>query len=139
MLTLNKVMLCGRLVADPELKTTPSNISVTSFRLAVDRGYSKQGEEKQTDFIDVVCWRQTAEFVTKYFKKGSAAYVGGSIQTRTWKDKEGNNRKTVEVVADEVKFAESKREMGKSDSEPSFSNVPSEDFHEIGDDDELPF
>jgi single-strand DNA-binding protein len=139
MLTLNKVMLCGRLVADPELKTTPSNISVTSFRLAVDRSFTKQGEEKQTDFIDVVCWRQTAEFVTKYFKKGSAAYVGGSIQTRTWKDKEGNNRKTVEVVADEVKFAESKRDSGKSDSDTSFSNVPSEDFHEIGDDDELPF
>lgn len=139
MLTLNKVMLCGRLVADPELKTTPSNISVTSFRLAVDRGFAKQGEEKQTDFIDVVCWRQTAEFVSKYFKKGSAAYVGGSIQTRTWKDKEGNNRKTVEVVADEVKFAESKRDSGKSDSDTSFSNVPSEDFHEIGDDDELPF
>ena len=139
MLTLNKVMLCGRLVADPELKTTPSNISVTSFRLAVDRGYTKQGEEKQTDFIDVVCWRQTAEFVSKYFKKGSAAYVGGSIQTRSWKDKEGNNRKTVEVVADEVKFAESKRDSGKSDSDTSFSNVPSEDFHEIGDDDELPF
>lgn len=139
MLTLNKVMLCGRLVADPELKTTPSNISVTSFRLAVDRGFTKQGEEKQTDFIDVVCWRQTAEFVSKYFKKGSAAYVGGSIQTRSWKDKEGNSRKTVEVVADEVKFAESKRDSGKSDSDTSFSNVPSEDFHEIGDDDELPF
>ncbi len=145
MLTLNKIMLVGRLTADPELKTTPSGISVTNFTLAVDRGYAKQGEEKQTDFIYIVCWRNQAEFVSKYFRKGSGIYVCGSLQIRNWKDKDGNNRTTAEVVADEVKFAESKKNSGgdgnytRTENEPSFSNNPSGDFQEITDDDELPF
>lgn len=147
MLALNKVMLVGRLTADPELKTTPNGISVTNFTLAVDRGYAKQGEEKQTDFIYIVCWRTQAEFATKYFRKGTGVYVGGSLQIRTWKDKDGNNRTTAEVVADEVKFAESKKDSNsggggsftKTENEASFSNNPNGDFQEITDDDELPF
>lgn len=139
MANLNKVMLIGRLTADPELKTTQSNIFVTRFSLAINRRFAKQGEQAQVDFIDVVCWQKNAEFATKYFKKGQAVFVSGSLQINVWKDKEGNNRRNAEVVADEVQFAESKRDSGKSDSDTSFSNVPSEDFHEIGDDDELPF
>ncbi len=144
---LNKAILMGRLTADPELRYTPSgNIPVTTFTLAVNRGFTKPGEQAQTDFIDVVCWRQRAEFVTKYFKKGQMMAVSGSIQTRTWKDKNDNNRKSVEVVADDVYFTESKRETGKGgapagggfDPGPSFpGDAP--DFEEMSGDDELPF
>ena len=105
---LNNVTLMGRLVADPELRTTHNGISVTSFAIAVDRGYAKSNEERQTDFIDLVAWRQTAEFITKYFKKGSMIAVEGSIQTRTYEDKNGNKRKAVEVVVNNVHFCGSK-------------------------------
>lgn len=101
---MNKVILMGRLTADPELKTTPSGISVTSFSIAVDRNYVKQGEERQADFINIVCWRQRAEFVCRYFTKGQLIALDGSIQTRQYQDKNGNNRTAFEVVADNVYF-----------------------------------
>ena len=104
---LNKAILMGRLTADPELRHTQSNIPVTSFTLAVDRTF---GQDKQTDFLDIVAWRNTAEFVSKWFRKGMLVAVSGRIQTRTWEDKQGNKRKSVEVVADEAFFAESKKD-----------------------------
>lgn len=104
----NLVVLTGRLTADPELKTTPNGISVCSFSIAVDRAY-KKGEEKQTDFINIVAWRQTAEFVSKYFGKGNLIGIEGSIQTRRYQDKDGNNRTAFEVVANNVQFVESKK------------------------------
>jgi len=107
---LNKVILMGRLTRDPELKHTQSSIAVSSFTLAVDRGYVKPGEEKQTDFIDIVAWRNTAEFVSRYFRKGQLVAVTGRLQSRKWQDNQGNNRIAFEVVADEVFFAESKRD-----------------------------
>ena len=139
----NLVVLTGRLTADPELKTTPNGISVTSFSIAVGRRY-RAGEEAQTDFINIVAWRQTAEFVTKYFKKGSMIGIEGSIQTRKYTDKNGNNRTAFEVVANNVQFVESKREGGAVASDApaaSFSNAGTDDFSEIdgGMDDDLPF
>ena len=100
---MNKALLIGRLAADPELRQTGSGIAVTSFTIAVDRPYSK-GAERQTDWIDIVAWRNTAEFVCKYFQKGSPIIVEGSIQTRVWEDKAGQKRKSVEIVADNVEF-----------------------------------
>ena len=111
---LNKAILMGRLTADPELRHTQSNTAVVNFTLAVDRAYSKE-REKITDFIEVVAWRSTAEFAFKYFSKGQLVAVCGSIQTRTWEDKQGGRRKAVEVVADEVQFAEPKRDARASD------------------------
>lgn len=128
---LNQVCLMGRMCADPELRHTQSNAAVTSFTLAVDRSYVKSGEQRQADFIDIVAWRSTAEFVCKYFRKGQLVAVQGTIQTRTYQDKQGNNRKAVEIMAEQVHFAESKK--GKADG-LEFSN----DFEEIGNED-LPF
>lgn len=145
---LNNVVLMGRLVADPELRTTGSNISVTSFAIAVDRSFVRTGEERQADFIDVVAWRQTAEFVTRYFRKGSMIAIQGSIQTRMYEDKNGNKRKAVEVVASQVSFCGSKSESGnnggympKQDAAPapSYSTSENNDFETIEPDDELPF
>ena len=108
---LNRVIIMGRLVRDPELRTTQSGIAVTSFTLAVDRDFkSRESGEKSTDFIDVVAWRQTAEFVCKYFAKGRMAIAEGRLQIREWKDRDGNNRRTAEVVADNVYFGDSKRD-----------------------------
>lgn len=109
---INNVVLMGRLTAAPELKTTQSGISTIKFGVAVERRYNKQGEEKQTDFIDCVAWRQTAEFISKYFNKGSMIAVAGSIQTRSYEDKNGNKRKAVEVQVDNVSFCGSKSETG---------------------------
>lgn len=141
----NLVVLTGRLTADPELKTTQSGISVTSFSIAVDRRY-RAGEEKQTDFINIVAWRQTAELVAKYFKKGNLIGIEGSIQTRKYTDKNGNNRTAFEVIANNVQFMESKRDSAASavsESAPaaSFSNAGVNDFADLGDvsDDDLPF
>ncbi len=136
----NLVVLTGRLTADPELKTTPNGISVTNFSIAVNRNY-RSGGENQADFINIVAWRQTAEFVTKYFQKGSLIGIEGSIQTRRYQDKDGNNRTIFEVVANNVQFVESKRDSSAATSEPaSFSNADSDDFTEIGGaDDDLPF
>ena len=97
---LNKIFIMGRLTRDPELRRTQSGTPVTSFSLAVDRDYKTQSGEKETDFIDVVAWRATAEFVAKYFTKGRMAVVEGRLQIRAWQDKEGNNRRSAEVVAD---------------------------------------
>lgn len=145
---LNRAVIMGRLTFDPELRTTPSNISVTRFQVAVDRGYVKPGEERQADFIDVVAWRQTAEFVTRYFHKGSMIAVDGSIQTNNFTDKQGNKRKSVELVADNVSFCGSKNESqnmgGNNNYAPpaqpaSFASGSTGDFEEIQSDDDLPF
>lgn len=142
----NVVILTGRLTADPELKTTQNGISVTSFSIAVSRRFTRAGEEQQTDFINIVAWRQSAEFITKYFKKGNLIGIRGNIQTRRYVDKNGNNRTAFEVVVDEAQFVEAKRDnVGGDISTPaaqnaSFSNVGADDFSEIGGmDDDLPF
>ena len=109
MASFNKVILMGRLTGSPELKQTPSGVPVTSFSLAVDRKYSK-GENKQVDFITVVAWQQTAEFICKYFAKGQAMLLCGELQTRSWKDQNGNNRYATEVRVDEVSFCEPKKD-----------------------------
>ena len=134
----NLVVLTGRLTADPELKTTANGISVTTFAIAVDRRY-RSGEDRQTDFINIVAWRQSAEFITKYFKKGSMIGIEGSIQTRRYQDKNGNNRTAFEVIANNVQFVESKREAGAEGA--SFSNADVNDFAEMEavDDSDLPF
>ena len=108
---LNHVTIMGRLTRDPELRRTGSGIAVASFSLAVDRDFSpKDGGERETDFIDCVAWRQTGEFVSKYFTKGRMAVVSGRLQIRSWTDKDGNKRRTAEVVADNVYFGDSKRD-----------------------------
>lgn len=136
----NLVVLTGRLTADPELKTTPNGISVTTFSIAVNRNYGS-AEDRQTDFINIVAWRKTAEFITKYFKKGSMIGIEGSIQTRRYQDKNGNNRTMFEVIANNVQFVESRRDSAAPAGEPaSFSNADVDDFTEIGGvDDDLPF
>lgn len=131
---LNNVVLMGRLTADPELRHTPSDVAVTTFALAVDRSYVKTGAERQVDFIDIVVWRSTAEFVCKHFRKGQLVAVQGSIQTRSYQDKDGNKRKAFEVVADKVFFAENKRSQSTA---PDISQ--DDDFEEIEDDGDLPF
>lgn len=146
---LNVAVIMGRLVADPELRHTPNDIPVTTFTLAVDRSYAKAGTERQADFIDVVAWRNTAEFVRKYFQKGRMMAVHGAIQTRTYTDKDGNKRKAFEIVASDVNFADSKRDTGNSDYAPktpafnepasAYSSGSNEDFEEIQNDDDLPF
>jgi single-strand DNA-binding protein len=120
----NLVVLTGRLTADPELKTTPNGISVCTFGIAVDRAY-KKGEEKQTDFLNVVAWRQTSEFVSKWFTKGNLIGIEGSIQTRKFTDKNGNNRTAFEIVANNVHFVESKKSANVDvgvDPLPDFAN-----------------
>ena len=137
----NLVVLTGRLTADPELRYTANNTPVTSFSIAVNRRY-KAGEESQADFINVVAWRQTAEFITKYFSKGSMIGIEGSIQTRRYVDKDtGKNRTAFEVIANNVQFVESKRDSAPADAAPSFSNAAANEFTEIdsGSDDDLPF
>ena len=157
---LNIAVIMGRLVAAPELRTTPSGVSVTSFRVAVDRSYSsRDGGERQTDFIDVVAWRGTAEFVCKYFQKGQMIAVNGRIQTRNYEDKQGNKRTAVEIVAENVNFCGSKRESGGDDSyggsyagsfappadpapkepAPAFSSGDSDKFEDLFVDEDLPF
>lgn len=144
---LNKVILSGRLAADPELKTTPSGVHNTSFTVAVKRRYSSKNEgEAPTDFISCTAWRSTAEFITKYFRKGGSICVVGSIQTKTWTDKDGNKRYATEVVVDEAMFVDSKKEAGASIGESSATYTPYTEsantapvFEDITDDDELPF
>lgn len=126
---LNRICIMGRLTAAPELRYTQQNTPVASFTLAVDRDYQQGGSEKQTDFIPCVAWRGTAEFVSKYFTRGSMAAVSGRLQLRDWTDKDGNKRRTAEVVADSIYFGESK----KRDASPDVQ------LEEIPDDGELPF
>ena len=113
---LNKIFIMGRLTRDPELRRTQSGTPVTSFSLAVDRDFKSQSGEKETDFIDVVAWRTTAEFVAKYFAKGRMAVVEGRLQIRDWQDKDGNKRRSAEVVADNVYFGDSKPAGGSGNS-----------------------
>ena len=152
-LNLNKVVLAGRLTADPELRQTPSGVSVTSFSIAINRRFSRNNEqgEQQTDFINVVAWRQTAEFITKYFRKGSAICVTGSIQTRSWQDNQGQKRYATDVVVDEAMFVDSRSESGNAqggsyvpdayNSAPSYSSNAGStpNFEELTTDDDLPF
>ncbi len=165
----NKVILGGRLTADPELKTTPNGVAVTSFTIAVNRRFgNKNGEEAQADFINVTAWRQQAEFITRYFRKASSICIVGSIQTRSWTDNQGNKRYATEVVADEAMFVDAKSESPAAvqhaaaaygqfaqpssympegytsygdQSAPAYgTGAPSAPkFEEISDDDELPF
>ena len=138
---LNRIVLMGRLTRDPELRRTGSGTAVASFSIAVDRDFKGQGGEKETDFIDIVAWRNTAEFVSKYFSKGRMAVVEGRLQIRDWKDKEGNNRRSAEVVADNVYFGDSKRDGdAASGSYAGGQTAQSGEFKEIDEDDgELPF
>ena len=145
---LNVIVLIGRLTADPEQRYTPSNVPVTTFTIAVNRSYVKQGAERQTDFIDVVAWRTTAEFVCRYFKKGQQIAVQGSLQTRSYTDNQGNKRKAYEVIADNVHFVDAKSPggnggfsapAGEDSFTQSFASGNAEDFSEIESDDDLPF
>ena len=138
----NKVILGGRLTADVELKGTPSGVSVCSFSLAVNRKFQKDGEQ-QTDFISCVAWRNTAEFITRYFRKGSSLCIVGSIQTRTWTDQNNQKRFATEVIVDEAMFVDSKSDGGQA---PSGGYVPdaytapaAPKFEELNQDDDLPF
>lgn len=134
---LNKCFLLGRMTKDPEIRRTNGGTAVTSFTLAVDRDFKTNGE-KETDFIDVVAWRNTAEFVSKYFSKGRMAIVEGRLQIRDWTDKNGNKRRTAEVVADNVYFGDSKKESNvENKEEPEYKQA---DLAEISEEDgELPF
>ena len=161
---LNVVALMGRLVYDPELKTTQSGTNVCSFRIACDRNFARQGEQRQADFIDIVAWRQQAEFVSKYFQKGSLIAIEGSLQTRQYQDKNGNNRTATEVLASRVSFCGGKaaekpgvrdfyqqtenhvREANaahsapqKPQSVPEYSQGSADDFSVIDDSEDLPF
>ena len=134
---LNNVVLIGRLTATPELKQTNSGVEVTSFTLAIDRGYTKPGEEKQTDFINCTAWRGTAKFITSYFTKGQMIAVTGSIQTRNYEDKNGNKRIATEVVCKEATFCGSKNENSSNNvnSAPAVPSINVDDFEELLDDD----
>ena len=142
---LNHITIMGRLTRDPEMRSTQSGVAVASFTLAVDRDFGgKDGGEKQTDFIDCVALRQTAEFVSKYFQKGSMAVVSGRLQIRDWTDREGGKRRSAEVVVDNIYFGESKRReggerSGQSEESASFTPAPSDFVPVNGDDGELPF
>lgn len=137
---LNKVFIMGRLTRDPELRHTQSGTAVASFTLAVERDFKdKQTGEKATDFIDVVSWRGTAEFVSRFFAKGRMAVVVGSLQIRAWEDKEGNKRRTAEVIAESVYFADSKRDPLDKLADDAAPVAPAGEFAELDDDGELPF
>lgn len=143
-LNLNKVILGGRLTADPELKSTPSGNNVTSFTIAIDRKFGK-GEEKKTDFINCVAWRGTADFVTKYFSKGSAICVIGEIQTRSWQDNNGGKRYATEVIVSDVNFVDVKGQVSEENEKNAGCNVsqaayPADvRFEELEHDDDIPF
>ena len=130
---LNKIILMGRLTRDPELRRTQSGTAVASFTLAVDRDYKPQNGERETDFIDIVAWRGTGEFVSKYFSKGRMAVVEGRLQVRDWTDKDGNKRRSTEVVADNVYFGDSKRPESGTPAEPSgeLQELPDEEKGEL--------
>lgn len=150
---LNVVAIMGRLVADPELKTTSAGINVCTFRIACDRSFAQQGQQRQADFIDVVAWRHNADFLCKYFAKGSMVAVQGRLQTRQYQDRNGNKRTAVEVVADSLSFAGSSKKPGGQavdeggeappsdyrDPAPAYSQGDADDFAVIDDNDDLPF
>ena len=151
---LNVVAIMGRLVADPELRTTPAGVNVCQFRIACDRNFARQGEQRQADFVDIVAWRAQADFVCKYFSKGSLIAINGRIQTRNYQDKNGNNRTAFAVVAENINFGGSKGTSSakvdeggeaaprseawpKADPPSNYGGV--DDFSVIDDSDDLPF
>ena len=136
-MSLNRITIMGRLTRDPELRRTQSGAPVTSFTMAVDRDFKSQSGDKETDFIDVVAWRQTAEFVARYFTKGRMAVVEGRLQIRDWQDNNGNKRRSAEVIADSIYFGDSKPQG----AQPAVHavNVDASDFDEIEDDPDFPF
>ena len=151
---MNVVCLLGRMTAEPELKQTQSGVSVCSFSIAVDRAYQPKGQERQADFINIVAWRGTAEFICRYFHKGQRIALNGSLQSRNFTDREGNKRTAYEVVCDNAYFAESRNGGGNAggfapaqdsqipaytEPQPAFSTAATGDFEEIVGDDELPF
>lgn len=147
---MNSICLMGRLTADPELKTTQSGVAVSSFSVAVDRSYTPKGQERQTDFINCVAWRQTAEFITRYFRKGNRIALQGSLQSRSYTANDGSKRTVYEVVIDNAFFCESKGGQSAapsydsqipqpSETRPAFSTANAGDFEEILSDEELPF
>ena len=157
---LNVVAIMGRLVADPELRTTPAGVNVCQFRIACDRNFARQGEQRQADFVDIVAWRAQAEFVCRYFSKGSLIAINGRIQTRNYQDKNGNNRTAIEIVANNVNFAAPKsanaapmgdagygaptaapapRPAAQAAPAPSYSAGSNDDFALIEDEGDLPF
>ena len=150
---LNVVAIMGRLVADPELKTTPAGINVCAFRIACDRSFVQQGQQRQADFVDVVAWRHNADFLCKHFAKGGMVAVQGRLQTRQYQDRNGNKRTAVEVVADSLSFAGSSKKPGGQavdeggeappsdyrDPAPAYSQGDADDFAVIDDNDDLPF
>lgn len=136
---LNHITVMGRLTKDPELRRTGSGVAVTSFTVAVDRDFKNNGET-ETDFIDCVAWRQTGEFVNQYFSKGRMAVVSGRLQIRSWTDKDGNKRKAAEIVADNVYFADSKKENNQTQSTSTGNNYGASQFAMLDEDDsQLPF
>ena len=142
----NKVILGGRLTADPELKTTTNGIVVTSFSIAVNRrGARTDGQSQQSDFFNCTAWRTTAEFITRYFKKGSSICITGTLQNRTWNDQQGNKRYATDIVVDEVHFVDSKGENSQYQNSadnfgaPSYSTETAPDFEVISADQDLPF
>ena len=144
-LNLNKVVLAGRLTADPELKQTPSGIAVCSFTLAINRRFSKDGQQ-EADFIQCQAWRQTAEFITRYFRKGSSLCISGSIQTRSWQDQNGQKRFATDVVADEAMFVDGKNDAqgtgtytGEQNPAPAFNAPQTPNFTQLEPDADLPF
>ena len=142
MAALNKVILIGHLTADPEQKSTPSGVSVTSFSIGVNRRYVKQGEQPQTDFFNIVAWRSTAEFICKYFRKGSVICICGSLQTRSYTAQDGSKRFVTEVIADEATFVEKKASANDNGADVGY--IPPVEpttphFEEIGADEDLPF
>ena len=134
-LNFNKAILGGRLTADPEVKQTTQGTPVVQYSLAINR----KGKDAQADFINCVAWRQTADFIGKFFKKGSSICVTGSIQTRSWNDQQGNKRQTTEVVVDEAFFVDAKTEGVGGFEEPSFQTPQAPKFEEVAGDDDLPF
>ena len=142
---INSVVLMGRLVADPELRTTTTGKSVCTFRIAVDRSYVRQGEQRQADFITCVAWEQTGNFISRYFSKGSMIAVSGSIQTRNYEDKNGQKRTAFEVNVREASFTGSKADTGSQAAPaapaqaPAYQSAATNDFEEITDDEDLPF
>ena len=141
---INMVALMGRLTYSPELRSTPSGVSVIRFQVACDRNYQKDSQNRQADFIDCVAWRQTAEFISRNFHKGSMIAVEGTIQTSNYTDKDGNKRKQIEVVANNVSFCGSKQQSNSNPNlnvaPPTYASADNSDFEEIvDDDDDLPF
>ncbi|MBR0231515.1 MAG: single-stranded DNA-binding protein [Clostridia bacterium] len=148
-MAFNKVILVGNLTADPELKTTPSGVSLTTFSIAVNRRFAKSGEQAQTDFFNITAWRQTAEFVTRFFTKGRPILVCGSLQTRTWTDNNGTKHYATDIIADEVSFVDRKSDNpnaggynapAQNAQQPTYSTPTADSgFEDLSADDELPF